>query len=250
MAVHAHARSFGPAAELYEQGRPDFPAASLAFLTRSLDLQPGRRVLDLAAGTGKLTRALVRTGADVVAVEPVAGMRAVFASLLPQVPILDGTAEAIPLPDDDVDAVTVAQAFHWFDPEPALAEMNRVLRSGGRVALMWNSRDETSPVEQAATAVIERHRDGTPSHRTMDLANILATSPFEPVDRHHLAWTMQVNEPAFLARFLSVSFVAALDQPIRDQVAEELRDVFVAHAVDGLVRHAYTCQAHILASGA
>ena len=94
-------------------------------LAERLRLGPGRTVVDLAAGTGKLTRELVRTGAEVIAVEPLAEMRA---ELPPEATALEGTAEAIPLGDGSADAVTVAQAFHWFDAEPALAEIHRVLR--------------------------------------------------------------------------------------------------------------------------
>ena len=101
----------------------------MRLLVDALAIGPGRDVLDLAAGTGKLTRLLVPTGAHVVAVEPVPAMRA----LLTDVDALDGTAEAIPLPDASVDAVTVGQAFHWFDPPTALAEIDRVLRPGGRL---------------------------------------------------------------------------------------------------------------------
>jgi SAM-dependent methyltransferase len=99
------------------------------------------RVLDLGAGTGKLTEVLLDLGLDVVAVEPSAGMR----ELLPaRVEVLDGDAEHLPLPDASVDAVVVGQAFHWFDPEPALAEIARVLRPGGTLGLLWNVRDDSA----------------------------------------------------------------------------------------------------------
>ena len=100
-------------------------------------------MLDLAAGTGKLTRLLAEGGADVVAVEPVAAMRAVLAEAMPEITVLDGTAETIPLGPASVDAVTVAQAFHWFDAEAALAEIHRVLRRGGGLGLIWNAMDSS-----------------------------------------------------------------------------------------------------------
>src|SRR5690606_25154234 len=127
----AAAEGFGRGAEAYESARPSYPPDAVGEIATVCDVGPGRRVLDLAAGTGKLTRLLVPTGAEVVAVEPVAEMRAVLSAVLPGVEALDGTAEAIPLPDASVDAVTVAQAFHWFDPPVALAEIARVLRPGG-----------------------------------------------------------------------------------------------------------------------
>ncbi len=122
----------------------------MAFLVERLGLGPARVVVDLAAGTGKLARQLVPSDARVVAVEPLAEMR----SLIPAgIEVLDGTAEAIPLPDDFADAVTAAQAFHWFDAEVALREIERVLRPGGLLALVSNRRDPS-----AFDDVLARHR--------------------------------------------------------------------------------------------
>ncbi len=106
-------------------------------------------MLDLAAGTGKLTRQLVALGANVIAVEPDAGMRATFARVVPGVEMLAGSAEAIPLADASVDAVFVGQAFHWFRAEAALAEMHRVLRPGGGFGLLWNTWHDDDPVLRA-----------------------------------------------------------------------------------------------------
>ncbi len=245
--MHRHAEAFHTVAEAYERGRPLFPPVVVEHLVASLGLRAGRTVVDLAAGTGKLTRDLLASGADVLAVEPVAGMREVFRRQVPGVTLRDGTAEAVPLPDDRVDAVTVAQAFHWFDPQPAFAEMDRILRPGGRVALLWNVRDDADPLEGAATAIVAAHRDGTPGHRTMDLEAEVASSPFVEVDLLELPWSSEVDEATFVDRFLSVSFVAALDPVASAEVEAALRDLFAEHAVDGIVQHSYTCQSHILA---
>ncbi|MBI3690304.1 MAG: class I SAM-dependent methyltransferase, partial [Mycolicibacterium aromaticivorans] len=130
--------SFGSEAAAYERGRPSYPPEAIDWL-----LPPGARdVLDLGAGTGKLTTRLVERGLDVVAVDPLAEMLELLSSALPDTPALLGTAEQIPLPDNSVDAVLVAQAWHWFDPEQAVAEVARVLRPGGRLGLVWNARDE------------------------------------------------------------------------------------------------------------
>jgi SAM-dependent methyltransferase len=136
------ARSFGAVADRYARARPGYPAAAVEWL---LEAGPGRDVVDLAAGTGKLTQVLVEAGAAVVAVEPDEGMRAALAGAVPGVEALAGTAEALPLPDGSADAVLVAQAFHWFDVEPACDEIARVLRPGGVLGLLWNLRDGSIP---------------------------------------------------------------------------------------------------------
>jgi ubiquinone/menaquinone biosynthesis C-methylase UbiE len=137
--VHAAAaRGFARSADAYERARPDYPAEAIAWLAERVGLGPGRTVVDLAAGTGKLTRPLADNGARVIAVEPVAEMRA---ALPASVEALDGTAESIPLDDGSVDLVTVAQAFHWFDGDAALAEIARVLRPEGRLVIEIMHRD-------------------------------------------------------------------------------------------------------------
>ena len=141
-----YARSFETVAELYERARPEYAEAAVDWLVERLGLQLGNRVLELGAGTGKLTRQLVRRGLEVVAVEPGDEMRGVLQRVLPDVEALAGTAEAIPLPDDSVDAITAGQAFHWFDAEAALAEMRRVLRTGRGFALLWNRWDKADPL--------------------------------------------------------------------------------------------------------
>jgi ubiquinone/menaquinone biosynthesis C-methylase UbiE len=139
---HRRATSFGAVADVYELGRPSYPEAALEWV---LDPAPGRRVVDLGAGTGKLTHSLVDMGCEVTAIEPLAGMRAQLEALLPAVTVLEGSAESMPVADGSADAIFVAQAFHWFEPVPALDEMARVLAPGGVVGLLWNSRDDAVP---------------------------------------------------------------------------------------------------------
>jgi SAM-dependent methyltransferase len=154
------AEGFARAAGAYDRGRPGYPGAAIAFLVSRLPA--GATVLDLAAGTGKLTRPLLDAGLAVVAVEPVAEMRAGLpASARP----MHGTAEAIPLGEGAVDAVAVGQAFHWFEGDAALAEIHRVLRPGGTLALLWNRRLEGDPVNRALDELLEPHRAGAPTHR-------------------------------------------------------------------------------------
>ena len=128
-------------ADVYERGRPDYPPAVVDALAAELSIGPGSRVLDLAAGTGKLTRALVAAGLDVVAVEPQPELRDVLGESVGAERVLDGLAEAIPLPDESVAAVTVADGFHWFDQAEALKEIRRVLAPGGALAVIFTVPD-------------------------------------------------------------------------------------------------------------
>ncbi len=153
-----YARSFDGVAEQYERARPEYADEAVDWTVDRLGLAPGSRVLDLAAGTGKLTRQLMRRGLDVVAVEPGDEMRRVLQRMLPEVEALAGTAEAIPLPEASVDAVTVGQAFHWFERDAALAEMARVLRPGGGIALLWNRWDEEDPLLSRVDALLREIR--------------------------------------------------------------------------------------------
>jgi SAM-dependent methyltransferase len=141
--VVAAASRFGDVAARYEEGRPGYADQALDDLVARTGPAPGIPVLDLGAGTGKLTRQLRTRGIDVVAVEPSEGMRAQLAAAVPGTPVLDGTAEAIPLADASVGVVCAAQAFHWFRTRPALDEIARVLRRRGWLALIWNELPRT-----------------------------------------------------------------------------------------------------------
>lgn len=154
------ARSFELGAREYRRARPGYPREAARWLTPG----PGSRVLDLAAGTGKLTEVLLGLDLDVVAVEPSDAMRAELLDALPGVRALPGTADAIPLPDGDRDGVVVAQAWHWFDPATALPEIARVLRPGGRLGVVWNVRDHRVDWVDAFTEIIHRGDSLEPNH--------------------------------------------------------------------------------------
>src|SRR5665213_1063988 len=159
------ATAFEGAATVYEEARPDYPTEAVSFLVDTLGLGPGRRVLDLAAGTGKLTRALIPSGAQVIGVEPVSAMRRILAaSTSPVVAAMAAVARALPVGDGVLDAITVAQAFHWFATDDALAEMRRTLREGGALGLIWNRRDRSDPLQAALTELMEPERGDTASY--------------------------------------------------------------------------------------
>jgi ubiquinone/menaquinone biosynthesis C-methylase UbiE len=135
--LHPLAEKFAAVADSYDRGRPEYAPAVVGALVDELQLGPGADVLDLAAGTGKLTRALLAADLDVVAVEPQSELRELLVASVGAERVRDGVAEKIPLADGSVDAVTVADGFHWFDRPAALAEIRRVLRPGGGLALLW-----------------------------------------------------------------------------------------------------------------
>jgi SAM-dependent methyltransferase len=204
-----------------------------------LRIGPGDSVLDLAAGTGKLTRLLVESGATVIAVEPVAEMRA---RLPDSVRALDGTAEAIPQEDSSVDLVTVAQAFHWFDGDAALAEIHRVLHPGGRLALVWNRRIDDDPVNRAIAAIVDPHRAGTPTHRgDRWRAAFDRTTLFGPLEEHTFPNVQRLDADGVEARVTSISFIASLPESERAPIVAAARELAAA----GPVTVPYRTEVHV-----
>jgi SAM-dependent methyltransferase len=223
--LHHATRGFA-GADVYERGRPGYPDAAVARIVSSLDLRAGRTVLDLAAGTGKLTRLLTPSGANVIAVEPVLEMRRELEQRVPGIVVLAGTAERMPLTDRYVDAVTVGQAFHWFRQDEALREIHRVLRPGGGVALVWNARDERHPVQAALSEVIDPLEGDTPRRKHREWRSLLADSGlFERSDRALFEHEQVVDEQGLVERVISISFIATAPRPVRDDVAERVRAI-------------------------
>jgi SAM-dependent methyltransferase len=220
MSVHRAAEAFGAAAQVYDRARPDYPDEAVDWLARTLDLGPGRAVLDLAAGTGKLTRALARTRARVVAVEPSKGMRAMVPGAIA------GTAEDIPLDDGSVDAVTVAQAFHWFANDAALGEIHRVLRRGGRLALLWNRRDLEAPAHAELDRMFKRYEGDVPRHRHGQWRAVMeATDLFAPVASAEFDFEQHHDLAGYVERAASTSFIAALPDAERARLLTEVEAV-------------------------
>jgi SAM-dependent methyltransferase len=225
MSVHPTARAFGGAAEMYDRVRPGYPREAIDWLARVLELGPGSTIVDLAAGTGKLTRPLMAIGARVVAVEPSEGMLAVLRETVPEAEAISGEAERIPLPDRSADAVVVAQAFHWFSHEAALAEIHRVLRRGGALALVWNRRDLTAPAHVLLERVLDPWKGATPRHRDGDWSAALERTPlFEPLAQHELPNDQELAPGGLEERAASTSFIAALPEETRHEALAELRE--------------------------
>jgi ubiquinone/menaquinone biosynthesis C-methylase UbiE len=240
---HPQSRSFERVADVYERARPEYPAEAVAWIVEELDLRPGRTVLDLGAGTGKLTRALVPTGAHVIAVEPGEQMLAELRRVLPDVESRLGPAEAIPLADDSVDAVTVGQAFHWFRHDEAVPELHRVLRPAGAVALIWNSRDQERPLQREISELIKPFvPEGRPpvghSARALEQSEL-----FGSVERRTFPFVQQLDADAVADRIASVSFVAAAPPERRAELDRKLRQAVAARG--GIVDFAYLTEVYV-----
>jgi SAM-dependent methyltransferase len=228
MAVHpAAAVGFDAAADAYERGRPSFPADAVDLV---VSLCPaGRPVVEVASGTGKLTRLLVERGLAPVAVEPVAGMRRVLAQTTPGVAQVAGVAEALPVRTGSVGTVVASQAFHWFAHASAVAELRRVLQPGGRLVLVWNVRDETVPWVAELGRIHEPHRGDTRHYQSGAWRSAFAGAAFGPPQERHLAVVQRLSPDQVVDRILSVSFIAALPAATRAEVDAELRAMLASH---------------------
>lgn len=232
MPVHeVAATGFDREAQVYEQARPSYPPEAVAWLAEHLRIGPGARVADVAAGTGKLTRLLTPLGASLVGVEPVAGMRTAFVAMCPGVPLVASTAEQLPIAASTLDAITVAQGFHWFDAPAALTEFARVLVSGGRLGLIWNARDRTNDLVDQLWSIMDRVEKRAPWR----IDERWSDSAFE----EHPAFT-DLTEATFhheqllareqvIARFRSVSHIAVLPPDDQERVLDEIRQVLDTH---------------------
>ena len=206
---------------LYDAARPSYPAEALEFFVATFELGPTSWVLDLGAGSGIFSRQFAPYVGRVIAVDPSASMRETLAATSPEIEVLDGRDTAIPLPNDSVDVVVVAQAFHWFDVEPALAEMHRVLVPGGGLGLIWNERDESTPwVRELSVAMgwdlHQPYRVGT------DFRPEIARGPFEGIERHHFLHEQILSHDGLRQRVLSTSYISLMGEV---ELAMLMRDV-------------------------
>jgi SAM-dependent methyltransferase len=221
---------FGRAAEAYERSRPDYPVEAVDRLVQELEISGDCSVLDMGAGTGKLTRMLVPTGARITAVEPVESMRRALAQAVPETAVIAGAAESIPAADGAFDAVMCAQAFHWFSGDRALAEIHRVLRPHGRLALLWNLRDESVDWVRRLTGIIDRDLGDTPNERTGEWRRAFsATDLFGTLNQRRFPHRQELDLDSLIDRIESVSYIAVLSQADRARVLDEVRELARSH---------------------
>lgn len=219
--------------EDYERGRPGWPREVIDIA----GLPPPATVLDLGAGTGKLTRLLVSAFRRVIAVEPAEAMRRLLVTLCAEVEALAGTGQEIPLSDASVDAVFAAQAFHWFGDERALGEIARVLRPGGALVVMWNM--PAGPTDPSIAAVERLLNErvpkgdlgydpldlGSPRYAADELRRAVANAPFEPLREARLPNPQTLDREGLVAFFASMGWLADLPDAERLPLLDEVRSL-------------------------
>ncbi|WNI14738.1 class I SAM-dependent methyltransferase [Actinacidiphila sp. ITFR-21] len=235
---HAAGVGYQRAAGVYERSRPSYPLAAVAALADALPLESGRTVVDLGAGTGKFTRLLALTGAGVLAVEPVREMREQIAELLPGVSVSAGTAEETGLPAGCADAVVAAQSWHWFRQDAALAEVERLLRPGGALALVWNTYDTSVPwvrdFQDIYFRLAPRDLPSPPLAAGLsgpgDWQRVFADRPgWGPTEERHWPNPHSTTVADVVERMMSSSHIAVLDAAAQERVRSEVEAVLGAH---------------------
>jgi SAM-dependent methyltransferase len=235
---------FGRAVDAYDRGRPRYPDVAVTWLWQALRLAAGSRVVDVGAGTGKLTAALVARGAEVSAVEPVQAMRERLAASV-AARVLDGTAERLPVDDGWAAAVVAGQAFHWFANDRALAEFHRASEPGARLGLIWNRRELGDPLQAALSELLEPYRGDAPRFASGAWREVLErTELFEPVGSEVFRFVQELTVEGLVDRVASTSFIAALDERPRAELVGAARRLGERHAP---VRLPYTSDVYVYA---
>jgi SAM-dependent methyltransferase len=218
------AAGFSAAADAYDRARPSYPREAVDWLARRSGLGPGALVVDVGAGTGKLTRLLPATGARVVAVEPIDEMRAKLTGRNPEIEAVAGTAEDLPFDDESADVITVAQAFHWFDHDRALPELHRVLKPAGWLALFWNMRDLTDPLQRSVEDLLAPLRSVKVAHETGAWrAPLAASGLFGEPEVETFRYAQRFTADDLVDRVASTSFVAAMAHDDRARLLDRVR---------------------------
>lgn len=222
----------------YVRGRPDYPVAVEDWLRRELGLGKGKVAVDLGSGTGKFLPRLTATGADVIAIEPLAQMRSQLVALHPEVDAREGRAQAIPLADASVDAVTCAMCFHLFATGDALAEIRRVLKPGGALGLLWNIRDAATPWVASIIDIMAPYDHGAPRFQSGAWSTHYESGAWRSVfpapgfsklrDKTFANDQTGSPESVIIDRVLSVSAIAGLPRAERERVVARIRDVIAA----------------------
>ena len=214
------ARSFGAAASVYHHSRPGYPTEAIEWLVGD-----ATRVLDLGAGTGKLTEALVALDCDVIAVDPVEEMLEELEVAVPGVPRILGTAEDIPIEDRSVDAVVAGQAWHWFIPDRAIPEIARVLRPGGVLGLVWNSRDIRADWLQQAGEIMHERHDASATFESY----VKIGPPFGAIEEHTVEWVERMSRPRFLDLVRSRSYFITATEAEQHATLAALETLLTTH---------------------
>ncbi len=225
--MRGSAWAFDRAAATYRRARPEYPPGVVEHVAAELGLHLASVLVEVGAGTGKFTGALVAGGLRPVALEPLEGMAAELRRTLPEVATAASVAERLPLRDASADGLVAAASFHWFDQDRAAAEFRRVLRPAGGLALLWQARAEAAWPWDRIGPILDRHRGAHPSTSRI-VAGVSDLPGFEPLRRASFPH-VETRPPAEVVdRVLSVSFIAALPDDARAGVAAE-----VAAVVDG-----------------
>jgi ubiquinone/menaquinone biosynthesis C-methylase UbiE len=241
---HPLSRSFEEVAELYERTRPTYPDEAVDWLVGELHIEGASTVLDLGAGTGKLTRALVGRCEHMIAVEPGPEMLVQLRRVVPQAEPILGAAESIPLSDDSVDAVVCGQAFHWFRFDEALREIGRVVRPGGGLGLIWNMRHPDDPLQSEVTELLaplvpREHAEERPSVERL----IRTALGDRSVASATFAFEERLDADGLVARMSSTSYVAAASDAARGTLNAGLRKLVAERG--GTVSFCYLTDAHV-----
>jgi len=217
------ATSFGSAADVYERGRPTYPAEAVEWLLP----EGAQNVVDLGAGTGKLTRLLVERVPFVTAIEPSAGMRDQLIRNVPGAQVLPGSAERLPLDGESADAILAAQAWHWVDPVRAVPEVARVLKPGGVLGLLWNIRQGESSWYDSLESILASAPGSSPRDLTSESPTV--GDPFLPIERRDFRWVLDLTPDAALAMVASRSYVITLPDQDRETLLDEVRVLLSTH---------------------